>query len=125
MLLLLMGACASTAPSSRALHEVDGELVYSRPVSPAAYAAYLRARLAIEQDPPDLDDARNQIDLALRYDPNEPHLWTTRAEIDQRRGAPEEARMALERALELRPDYAPARDLMARLGGSDTALRAD
>jgi Tfp pilus assembly protein PilF len=123
--MLCLAACASSAPSSRALHEVDGELVYSRPVSPAAYAAYLRARLAIEQDPPDLEGAREQIDVALRYDPNEPHLWTTRAEIDERRGAPEEARMAVERALELRPGYAPARALMARLGRSDTALRAD
>lgn len=79
-------ACASGGPSYRALHVVDGEEVYSRPVAGYAYEAYLRARLALEEEPPRLPEAQAFIETALQYDPRDPHLWTTQAEIAARSG---------------------------------------
>ena len=81
LVVLGLCACAVQGPRARALHEVDGELVYSNPPSAAAYEAYLRARVALNAEPPQLDMARAEIELAIRYDGRAPHLWTTRAEI--------------------------------------------
>lgn len=113
---LLLAACAYTAtPTDRALHVVDGNLVSSRPIPAASYEAYLRARLALESDPPRLDEAYREISIALRADPRDPHLWTTRAEIEAQLGEESRALISIDHALELRPDYAPAKQLRAQL----------
>lgn len=108
-------ACAPAGPSTRTLHYVGGHLVTSPPVDHRAYAAYLQARLALEADPPDLAAALGSIDLALRFDRDDPHLWTTRGDIELRLGQPDAARRSSQRALALAPDYPPARQLAARL----------
>lgn len=109
--------CAAVAPNERSLHEVDGQVVSSSPPPPAAYEAYLRARLALESDPPRLDVAQRSIERAIRYDPRDPHLWTTRAEIEERAGERERAAASARRALAIRPGYPPAQEVLARLEG--------
>jgi tetratricopeptide (TPR) repeat protein len=122
LLLSLYGqGCARNSADPRTLHYIGDDLVSSRPVSPGGYEAYLRARLALERDPPALDEAAAYIDLALRLDPYEPHLWTTRAEIAQRAGDLDGALASVRRALELRPEYAPAQTLLVRLEGGKVA----
>ncbi len=131
--LLLVGlsgvGCASSGPASpRSLHYVDDTLVYSPPPSAAAYEAYLRARLALEADPPDLAQAREQIRIAIRYTPRDPHLWTTLAVIETEAGDYGEAKLAATRALELSPGYAPAQRVIATIDGglaSTEAVNAD
>lgn len=116
------GGCASSGePSARSLHRVDDQLVSSRAPHPRAYEAYLRARLALELEPPDLAGAATQIDVALQYDPFDPHLWTTRAEIFAARGELDEARRSLDEALALRPGYAPAEAALQRLEATNAA----
>lgn len=125
VLLLALAGCVSSGADTRTLHYIGDDLVSSRPVSPGGYEAYLRARLALEHDPPALDEAQTYIDVALRLDPHEPHLWTTRAEIAQRAGDLDAALVSVRRALELRPDYAPAQSLLVRLEGGEVAAAAD
>ncbi len=100
---------------ARRLHYVDDQLVESDPPPPRAYEAYLRARLALERDPQDLASAREQIDEALRWDPKEPQLWTTRAEVQWLMGDLPGAEASLARALDLRPGYPAATQLRASL----------
>lgn len=114
--------CVTMGPHPRALHEVDGDIVYSRPVSSASYEAYLRARIALSTTPPRLDVAQREIDIALRYDPREPQLWTTKAEVASKAGDDEGAMQAIEKALALQPHYPPAMRVLAQLeGGSASA----
>lgn len=115
--------CGAGVHGSRGLHYVDGKLVRSPPASSRGYEAYLRARLALEADPPRLQDAMEHIEEALGYEPREPHLWTTKAEIHRQGGQIGEAMASCRRALELRPGYAPARALLAKLedGGAPAA----
>jgi Flp pilus assembly protein TadD len=109
-------ACAPVGgPSARTLHYVDKTLVSSSPVDHRAYGAYLQARLALETDPPDLARALQQIDVALHYDRDDPHLWTTRGEIELRLGDVDGARRSSARALSLGPDYPPALKLAAQV----------
>jgi Tfp pilus assembly protein PilF len=110
-------ACGSATHGSRGLHYVDGTLVQSQPVSSRAYEAYLRAQLALQANPPRLQEAMEHIVVALRYDARDPHLWTTKAEIHYRGGEMQEALDSCHRALELRPGYAPARTLLVTLEG--------
>lgn len=117
--LFVLVGCAPARANGRALHLVDGELVHSRPVSSAAYEAYLRARLALEANPPDLALAQTSIDRALELDPRDPQLWTTQAEIAARSGEDERALVAARRALELRPGYPPAHRLLGALEGGE------
>lgn len=112
--LLALTACASQ-PDSRTLHVVDGELVQSDAPPPAAYEMYLRARLALDNDPPDLEAALGFIDRAILFDPQSPQLWVTRAEVREQLGDKEDARASLARALELDPGYEPAREMLGRL----------
>jgi len=100
---------------NRALHYVDGELVATPPPSPAAYEAYIRARLALERDPPQLDAARKHILEALRWQPDEPQLWTVRAEIEWKAADLAAAERALAKALQLRPNYPEAQRLLAEI----------
>lgn len=116
VLALWLSACATPGPSSHALHLVDDELVYSAPPSTGGYAAYLRCRLALDANPPRLEEARELIDQAIATDHRDPLLWTVRAEIDAQRGHTADAMVALQRALRLRPDYPPAKALAAHLG---------
>ena len=121
--LMLGGGCAVQGPHPRALHYVDGELVYSRPATSASYEAYLRARLALSVEPPHLDVAQAEIELALKYDGRDPHLWTTQAEIAWRAGNDERALAAVQRALALRPGYPPAERMMAQLRGGERSVQ--
>ncbi|MCB9569896.1 MAG: hypothetical protein H6710_22200 [Myxococcales bacterium] len=116
---ILATACASHGPSPRSLHYIDGDLVYSQPVHYRAYAAYLRARMAMEAQPADLDTAAGEVELALKIEPRDPHLWTTLAEVELRRGDREAALIASRTALQIRPEYAPAQQLLARLEGGE------
>lgn len=113
LLFVLAGCRGPGLPTYRALHVVDGQTVYSPPVASSAYAAYLRARLAMASDPPRLPEARQWIQRALRADPADPHLWTTRGEIEARLGQRDHARASAQRALTLRPGYPPAQQLLA------------
>lgn len=96
-------------------------MVYSAPPSPAAYEHYVRARLAMEQQPPALDAALREIVMALYRDPRDPHLWTTRGEIELAAGKPDAASASLERALALSPGYPPAQRMLARVRGGEAA----
>jgi Tfp pilus assembly protein PilF len=113
-LLWIVASCAATV-DTRELHVVDGEIVASRTVSPLVYAAYLQTRLALESKPPRLDEASSHLDRALHFDPNDPQLWTTKAQIAELQGDEAGARTALARALALNPAYDPARQMMATL----------
>jgi Tfp pilus assembly protein PilF len=108
-------ACGSSSRSSRGLHYVGDELVHSQPAPSRAYEAYLRAQLALQASPPRLQEAMEQIVIALQHDARDPHLWTTKADIHRRQGQVQEALASCRRALELRPGYAPAQSLLTRL----------
>lgn len=109
-----LGGCGP-GPSTRTLHEVDGKTVASSPPPPVAYEEYLKARLALQSDPPQLEAARHAIERALRYDPRDPHLWATRAEIEALAGQTERAEESARKALSLRPGYPPAERVLAGL----------
>ncbi|MBK7826231.1 tetratricopeptide repeat protein [Nannocystis sp.] len=108
-------ACKPGGPNPRTLHYVGPDLVASPPADHRAYAAYVQAQLALASEPPDLRRALAQIVDAIDYDPHDAHLWTVRGQIELQLGEPEQARRASERALSLRPDYPPARELAAKL----------
>lgn len=119
-LLTLTGGCwQGNYNRSRGLHYVQDDgaqvLVESEPPSPAAYEAYLRARLALDRDPPALVEARGHILDALRWQPDEPQLWTVKAEIEWKAGDFTAAEDDLARALELRPGYPEAQRLLAQI----------
>jgi tetratricopeptide (TPR) repeat protein len=115
----VLGGCYGSmmGPGYRSLHVVDGEVVSSPPPSPSAYEAYLRARLAFEHEPPKIAEARFYIEEAIRFDPRDPHLWATRAEIEERAGEKAEAAAAARRALAIRPGYPLAEEVLARVEG--------
>ena len=100
-------------------------MVSSRPPPPAAYEAYLRARLALDGEPPQLEEAQRSIERAIRYDPRDPHLWATRAEIEERSGRLDRAASSARRALVIRPGYPPAQEVLVRVeGAGDSASGA-
>ena len=118
-----LGACVNRYAVNRGLHYIEDEqgeqtLVRSDPPAPAAYEAYLRARLALERDPPALDEARSQVFNALRWEQQDPLLWTLLAEIEWHAGNTLEAEAALEQALSLQPDFVNALALQAKLAES-------
>lgn len=110
---------------NRELHYVDGVLVESKAPAPAAYAGYLRARLALDRNPPQLDQARGHILDALRWHPDEPQLWTLKAEIEWKAGDFAAAEHDLARALELRPGYPEAQRLLASIRDEPGSITAD
>ncbi len=114
-------ACAPAGTSTRSLHYIDKDLVSTPSVDQRAYAAYLQASLALEATPPDLPRALEQIELALWYDRDDPHLWATRGAIELRLGHVDAARRSSARALALGPAYPPARQLAASLPPSGDA----
>ena len=116
----LASACAS-GPSSRSLHYIDDQLVTSPPVHHASYAAYLRARIALEAQPADLTTAAREIEAAIKIEPREPHLWTTLAEVELQRGDRQAALEASRIALQLRPEYGPAQQLLTKLEGGESS----
>lgn len=116
--------CSSMGSGYRSLHVVEGQVVSSPPPSPSAYEAYLRARLAFEHEPPRLDEARFYIDEAIRFDARDPHLWATRAEIEERAGLTAEAAASARRALAIRPGYPLAEEVLARVEGRGTSSGA-
>ncbi len=129
-LLVSLGGCWQSAYSrSRGLHyvSVDGAepvLVETEAPAPAAYEAYLRARIALERNPPQLEEARAHILDALRRDPEEPQLWTVKAEIEWKTGDFAAAERDLARALELRPGYPEAQRLLAQVRDRGRAVTA-
>ncbi|MCA9713469.1 MAG: hypothetical protein H6713_00175 [Myxococcales bacterium] len=121
----LAGACASTSrPDTRGLHYIGDTLVYSQPGDYRAYDAYIRARVAMEGEHPDLERAHRLVLEALYYERRDPHLWTTRGEIELRMGNLERARRSSRIALDLRPGYPPARSLLSRLAAADAPRSA-
>ncbi len=123
MALLGLGACATSGASARSLHYVEGELTYSNPPSALAYESYLRSRIALSAEPPQLEQAAAEIEVALHFDRRAPHLWSTRAEIAALAGDDELAVSSAQRALALRPGYAPAQAVLARVHGGPQAAR--
>lgn len=119
-----LAACQHGGPNPRTLHYVGKDLVASPPADHRAYAAYVQAQLALASEPPDLPRAHASILEAIDYDPHDAHLWTVRGQIELQLGEPEQARRASERALGLRPDYPPARELAAKLRPVDDARQA-
>jgi cytochrome c-type biogenesis protein CcmH/NrfG len=115
-IVLLVVGCAPRGPSHQSLHVVDDQIVYSTPPPSTAYAAYLRCRLALEANPPRLDEAASWIDAAVAADPRDPQLWTVRGEIAARQGDGARAMASVKRALELSADYPAAKRLLAQLG---------
>jgi Tfp pilus assembly protein PilF len=115
--LLALAGCHHGGPNPRTLHYVGKDLVATRSADPQAYAYYVQCQLALSLDPPDLARAHEQILLAIDHDPRDAHLWTVRGQIDLQRGDQAQARRSSERALYLRPDYPPARELAARIAG--------
>lgn len=113
---VILAACAPRAPSHTGLHLVGETLVHSKAPPAAAYAAYLRCRLALEAAPPRLAEAAAHIEVAIAADPRDPRLWTVRGEIAGRRGRGDEAMASVRRALSLVPEFPPAKRLEARLG---------
>ncbi len=113
---LMLAACRHAGPNPRTLHYIGDDLVATYPADHRAYAAYVQAQLALALEPPDLARAADQIRQAIDFDPRDAHLWTVRGQIALQRGELGEARQASERALSLRPDYPPARELAARIG---------
>lgn len=123
LVLLCLTACGREVVHARSLHVVDGEVVRSEPIAGTAYENYVHARLALELDPPDLARAREHLDVALVYAPNDPHLWTMLAEIEVAAGDPASARAAIERALTIEPSYAPALTMQNQLRDGKMARR--
>ncbi len=115
LLALALALAACVGPNPRHLHYVDGELVESPAPGPRAYEAYLRARVELERAPPNLEAAREYIDVALYWDGGDPHLWTTRGEIEMLAEDPEAAERSFARALQLRPGYPEAERLLTEL----------
>ena len=120
VLALTSGCWTNAYYANRELHYVqseDGEelLVRTPAPSPAAYAAYLRAKLALERQPAQIEDARKHILDALHWQPNEPQLWTVKAQIEWAAGDFEAAEAALTQALALRPGYPEAQRLLAQI----------
>lgn len=122
--LLALTACAAVGPSARALHYVEGTLVHSHPPPPQAYESYLRARLALDAEPPDPQTALAQLRRAQRSDPRDPHLWATRAEAEVLLGDLEGARASAQRALALSPGYPPAQRVLATIDGGARSAAA-
>lgn len=121
----VLGACTPMLmPGYRSLHEVDGEVVHSYPPPPSAYEAYLRARLAMEREPPQLEVAQHYIRRAIKADSRDPHLWATRAEIEEGLGKIDQAKASAQRALALRPGYPPAQRVLSRLEGGPVSAKA-
>ena len=123
VLLLALTACRHGGPNPRTLHYIDRQLVATRLADPRAYGFYVQCQLALSFNPPDLVRAHEQILLAIDHDPHDAHLWTVRGQIELQRGHEDQARRASERALHLRPDYPPAKELAARIGGGPQVVQ--
>lgn len=123
--LLGLAACAPTGTSARALHYVEGELVYSNPPAALSYEAYIRARLALSVEPPQLAQAQAEIEVAIHYDRRAPHLWSTKAEIAALQGQDDVAVSAANRALALRPGYPPAEAVLTHVRGGPQAAAVE
>jgi predicted CXXCH cytochrome family protein len=67
----------------------------------------------------DLNGARNALERAEGIEPGDARIPYARATVLARLGRVAEARAAAERALELRPDYPEARELMQRLASQN------
>lgn len=118
VLVSLTSACAR-GPHPRHQHLIDDEIVVSKAARPADYAAYLRVRLALDTPDGDLKAAKRDMDVLMQRRSDDPHLWTTKAELEHRLGDEQAARAALDRAFALLPDYPPARALEAQMAQTD------
>lgn len=114
-MIVALGGCYMGVPGYRDLHQVEGQTVRSPPPPRSAYEEYMRARIALEREPPQLDLAAEHIDAALRIDPDDPHLWATRAEIEAAAGKRDAATKSANKALSIAPGYPPAEAVLAKL----------
>lgn len=112
---LLLAACTHAGPNPRTLHYIGADLVATPPADYRAYGAYLQAQLALGSDPPDLRRGLEQLRLATGFDGRDAHLWTARGQVELQLGEMHAARRSSARALALRPEYAPAQALAARV----------
>ena len=84
----------------------------------------MRARLALDANPPRPEDALVDLQRLNRFAPKDPHLWATTAEAHAMLGEYDEARVAVNKALALDPESAKAHRVLASLPGKKAATAA-
>ncbi len=127
---LAAGVLVGCAGGPDVVRVVDGRLVGGAYVEPEAYAAFLRGAIAEESG--DLAGALSAYSEAAERDPSDPEVWTRVGSVRCRLAPRDEGAVrALDRALTLSADYAPAweaRSLCASLrdpaGGARVAADA-
>ncbi len=111
---LLAVACAHAHPQDAAgQRDVADSDDGDRHVSARAYHHYLDALLAKNDD--DFGRAAAELQKALLYDPESPHLHTVLGEVLLRQGHVAEAEDELRAAIGIDPDHAPALLLLGRI----------
>ena len=109
-------ACASSHVRHTEELTYDGDQLLRAPVRTwPSYESYLRARLAMELQPPDMEYAFREIEQSLKRYPRDPQLLTTLAEIEWQRQRYPQSLVALERVLKSYPDYEPAIELSSEI----------
>ena len=103
--------CAPSHADPRGWHVVDDDIVTSRPVSSVAYEAFIRGELALRREPAQPSLARRHFADALALSPRDARLWSALAEALWLEGDEAQARVALDRALELDGALQHAREL--------------
>ena len=119
-------ACACAGAPGAVTRVVDGRTVEGRFVSPQAYEQFLRGAIAEESGA--TDEALVAYESVARADPTDPELYARIARVRcARRPDDPLARAAVDRALELDPDYGPAfaaRALCSFAAGGDVQRAA-
>ena len=103
--------CAPSSADPRGWHVIDDEIVTSRPVSSVAYEAFIRGEIALRREPAQPSLARRHFADALALSPRDARLWSALAEALWLEGDEAQARVALDRALELDGALQHAREL--------------
>jgi len=100
LLLIATGSGCATGPSV-VTKRVDGRVVVTRPIAPAAYEHVTRALLFEEDNR--LAEAADELERALTFDDEAPEILAHLAELDTELGKLDEAQAALQRAEKLGP----------------------